>query len=286
MMNDNYLISECPNGCGSTLFETDISVAEDVLRECRNCGHMVSSCTREYYEESIAKWNFDAGTWPTEKDFKRLRRRRKRDINFISKTLNKPLSAIHILDVGCSSGSSVLIAKSLGLDAEGVDTSEKAVQMGKERGLNIHAGFLHDVSFPSDSFDAITLYEVIEHVDTPIHLLAECHRILRPGGILVVGTGNTDSWTKKMRKGKWEFFNMNLLGGHISFFSTGSIKTLASRTGFSVVGIRTTSVTFLDKKEAPWAVHRLSKICSELCYFPSRIFKKGHQMEAYLAAIK
>jgi 2-polyprenyl-3-methyl-5-hydroxy-6-metoxy-1,4-benzoquinol methylase len=285
-MKDDYLIAECPNGCGSTLIETDISVAEGVLRECSRCGQMVSSCTKEYYEESNAKWNIEEGTWPTENDFKRLYRRRKRDIDFISKTLNKPLSEIHILDVGCSSGSSVLIAKEMGLDAEGVDTSEKAVQMGKERGLNVHAGFLHDVAFASDSFDAITLYEVIEHVDTPIHLLTECHRILRPGGVLVVGTGNTDSWTKKMRKDKWEFFNMSYFGGHVSFFSTGSMKTLASHTGFTVVRTRTASVSFIDKNEAPWAVYRLSKICSELCYIPSKIFNKGHQMEVYLVANK
>jgi 2-polyprenyl-3-methyl-5-hydroxy-6-metoxy-1,4-benzoquinol methylase len=283
-MKEDYLIAECPNGCGDTLRETNISVSEGVIRECSLCGQMVSSCTQEYYEKSNQKWNIEEGTWPSENDYKRLFRRRKRDIDFISKNLNKPLSNIHILDVGCSSGSSVFIAKELGLNAEGVDTSDKAVLKGKERGLNIHSGFLHDVSFASDSFDAITLYEVIEHVETPIHLLKECHRILRPGGILVVGTGNTDSWTKKIRKDKWEFFNMNYFGGHINFFSTGSINILASQTGFTVVKNRTASVTFIDKNEAPWVLYRLSKIFSELCYLPSKIFNKGHQMEVYLVA--
>ena len=95
------------------------------------------------------------------------------------------------MDVGSSNGSFVFIAKNLGLQAEGVDPSEKAVNDGIKRGLKIHFGFLNDVGFEDNSFDAITLYEVIEHISDPIALLNECARILRPNGILLVGTGNT-----------------------------------------------------------------------------------------------
>lgn len=44
-------------------------------------------------------------------------------------------------------------------------------------------------------FDAITRFEVIEHLQHPAELLNECRRILRPGGILLVGTGNAASWS-------------------------------------------------------------------------------------------
>ena len=53
-----------------------------------------------------------------------------------------------------------------------------------------------DVCFEDNSFDAITLHQVIEHISDPIALLNECARILQPNGILLVGMGNTDSWTR------------------------------------------------------------------------------------------
>ena len=283
-MTDKILITRCPNGCNSSLKETGISVSEGPIRVCTVCGQMMSSCSKYFYEKSNQEWNTEDGTWPSEKDYKRLFKRRRRDIKYISKILSKSFPDIHILDVGCSNGSSVHIANELGLNAEGVEPSEKAVQNGLEKGLQIHLGFLHDAGFASDSFDAITLYEVIEHIADPITLLKECYRILRPGGVLLIGTGNTNSWTRKIRKGNWDFFDMRQHGGHISFFSTRSIRTIASHTGFTVVKTRTSSVKFYEKGEVPFLLYNVFKIFSELSNFPSKIFVKGHQMEVFLIA--
>lgn len=283
-MNDNFLITECPIGCNSILKETDISVSEGCLRECTACGQIVSSCSKDHYEKSNQEWNTADGTWPSKNDYKRLFKRRKRDIKFISKILSKAFTDIHVLDVGCSNGASVSIAKELGLNAEGVEPTREAVANGKKRGLNIHLGFLHDVAFADNTFDAISLYEVIEHVADPVPLLKECHRILHPGGVLVIGTGNTDSWTRRIRKDKWDFFDMRQHGGHISFFSTNSVKYLASRTDFILVKTRTSSVKFYEKSETSFLFYRLFKIFSELLNSPSRIFGKGHQMEVFLVA--
>jgi len=283
-MNNKLLITECPNGCKSVLRETNIFLSEGCIRECVACGQMVSSCCKDFYEKSNQEWNTEEGTWPSEKDYKRLFKRRRRDIRYIAKILSKAFHDIHMLDVGCSNGSSVFIAKELGVNAEGVEPSGKAVENGKKRGLVIHLGFLHDVEFPSNSYDAITLYEVIEHVADPIPLLKECHRILRPGGVLVIGTGNTDSWTRRIRKDKWDFFDMKQHGGHINFFSTHSIRMLASHVGFSVVKTRTSSVKFHEKGETSFLFYRFFKIFSELLNYPSRIFDKGHQLEVFLIA--
>lgn len=285
-MKTNVLFEKCPNGCRVNLSDSNIVVSEGPLKSCPECGQLVSSCSVDYYEKSNQDWNAEEGTWPSKKDFARLLKRRKRDINYIRKLLLKDYSDIHILDIGCSNGSSLLINKKLGLKAVGVDPSEKAVQNGRERGFEIHLGFLNDVGFADNSFDVITLYEVIEHVDTPIALLKECHRILRPNGIVLIGSGNTNSWTRQIQKSRWDFFNMKLHGGHINFYSTKSIKTLASATGFSVTKTRTSSVKFCEKGEISFALYRVLKIFSELLNIPARIFNKGHQMEAYLVSNK
>ena len=280
------LFTNCPNGCDSKLSPSKFLVAEGYLNECTSCGQLVSSCSKDYYEKSNQDWDIEEGTWPSKKDYNRLLKRRKRDICHIKKILSKDNPDIRILDVGCSNGSSVFIANGLGLQAEGVDPSEKAVNNGIKRGLKLHLGFLNDIAFDDNSFDAITLYEVIEHVSEPIALLNECARILRPNGVLLIGTGNTDSWTRQIRKSKWDFFDMKHHGGHVSFFSPKSLKYLASKTGFSVVKVVTHSVKFFEKCELPSVFYRTTKVFSELLNLPAKLFNKGHQMEVYLRVNK
>ncbi len=285
-MEKEVLLTTCPNGCHAALYSSNILVFEGILRECSSCCQLISSCSKEDYDESNQKWDTEQGTWPSKKSFERLLKRRKKDLDLISNLLSKKSSDIHILDVGCSNGSSVFIASNLGFHAAGVEPSEKAIQDGKNRGLNLHLGYLSDVSFDDNSFDAITLYEVIEHVATPIALLNECNRILRPNGILLIGTGNINSWTRYIRKSKWDYFDMKQNGSHISFFSPSSIGILASRTGFTIVKVITSSVKFYEKGEIPNSLYRIVKIFSELLNMPAYLFNKGHQMEVFLISKK
>tara|TARA_B100000787_G_C16156771_1_gene279349 strand:+ start:108 stop:956 length:849 start_codon:yes stop_codon:yes gene_type:complete len=280
------LLKSCPNECKSNLQPSGIIVSEGELNECLSCGQLISSCSKSYYEKSNQKWNSEEGTWPSEKNSLRLVKRRTIDIRNIANLLCKNYSDINILDVGSSNGSFVSIAKGLGLQAEGVDPSEKAVAAGLKKGLKLHIGFLNDVAFSDNSFDAITLHEVIEHVADPVSLLKECARVLRPGGILLVGTGNTDSWTRKVKKNKWDFFDMNKHGGHINFFSPKSLRILAPRVGFSVTKVLTHSVKFYEKGEVPNIFYRIIKIFTELLNLPAKILNKGHQMEVYLRVEK
>jgi len=280
------LFKACPNGCNSELQPSNLIVAEGELKKCPSCGQLLSSCSKDYYEKSNQEWNSEEGTWPSKRDYTRLLKRRKVDIQNIANLLSKDNSDIRILDVGCSNGSFVFIANSLGLQAEGVDPSEKAVNDGIKRGLKLHLGILNDIAFDSDSFDAITLHEVIEHVSDPIPLLKECARILRPNGVLLVGTGNTESWSRQMQKSKWNFFDMKQHGGHINFFSPKSLNVLASRTGFSVAKVITHSVSFCEKGEIPYILYRTIKIVTELLNLPAQLLGKGHQMEVFLRVNK
>jgi 2-polyprenyl-3-methyl-5-hydroxy-6-metoxy-1,4-benzoquinol methylase len=280
------LIIECPNGCKCNLMPSGLIVTEGELNECSMCGQLVSSCSKTYYEISNQIWNTEEGTWPSRNASMRFTKRKTRDINNLAKLLVKNRSNIHILDVGCSNGSFVSIANSLGLRAEGVDPSENAITDGFKKGLNLHTGFLDEVAFPDNSFDAITLYEVIEHVSDSSSLFKECARILRPNGILLVGTGNVDSWTRRIKKHNWDFFDMEKHGGHINFFSPKSLSILAPRVGFRVVKIDTSSVKFFEKSEMPAGLYRIFKVLSEILNLPAKFFNKGHQMEVYLQNIK
>ncbi len=279
-------ITRCPNGCDTTLRDSALELPEGLLRYCDACGHLLSRCSKTLYLRSNEEWDIETGTWPSPKDLRRLEARRKRTLKTISELLGKANPDIHLLDVGCSSGAFVWIAERMGFRAEGVEPAEKPARAGRERGLTIHSGFLEELRLPRSSFDAVTLFEVIEHLDKPTALLDECHRLLKPGGILVVGTGNTDSWTRRILKNHWDFFDLHQHGGHISFFSPRSIEVLAGRTGFRVKKVSTSSVKLTEKGHLPYPLYRLAKAIAQLMNPAAKALGKGHQMELYLISTK
>jgi 2-polyprenyl-3-methyl-5-hydroxy-6-metoxy-1,4-benzoquinol methylase len=268
------------------LRDSDLVLPEGALRYCPACGQLLSACTEAQYISSNREWDTEAGTWPSARDMQRLRKRRSQTVRLVARMLAKPYADMRLLDVGCSSGAAVWIAREMGVDAEGVEPTAQPVAKARELGLKVHQGLLHEVAFPDSSFDVITLFEVIEHLDQPAALLRECRRILRPGGILVVGTGNTLSWTRMLRGRNWDFFDMREHGGHINFFSYKSIAVLAAATGFRVAQVRTNGVKLHQKEELPHLLYRLSKVLAELLSIPARLLQRGHQMEAYLVSLK
>jgi 2-polyprenyl-3-methyl-5-hydroxy-6-metoxy-1,4-benzoquinol methylase len=143
-------------------------------------------------------------------------------------------------------------------------------------------GFLEDIHFPEGAFNIITLFEVLEHLKNPLSLTRECNRILNPGGIVIIRTGNSASWTCRHMKERWEYFHISKHGGHVSFFNPFSIKHLAERSGFKSEKMITYAVRFYEKGDVSYPVYRIAKFFSELLNAPSSLFNKGHELLVYL----
>jgi 2-polyprenyl-3-methyl-5-hydroxy-6-metoxy-1,4-benzoquinol methylase len=108
--------------------------------------------------------------------------------------VNLPRNA-RLLDMGCGDGALAGVLHSeLGMPVAGVDTNEKGVALAKAmfgaRGFTGEFRLVggYDSGFPDASFDAVVCSDVIEHVDNPESMLREIHRLLVPGGRLVITT--------------------------------------------------------------------------------------------------
>jgi 2-polyprenyl-3-methyl-5-hydroxy-6-metoxy-1,4-benzoquinol methylase len=264
------IINECPVGCIGSLVASNIILPEGPLLQCKRCGQIVSSCDNEDYRSRFQP--FDENH-PIDRNphvhAKRLKRVQKYAPNGFPQKKT-------ILDIGCNIGTFLGLAKAAGYLTLGVEPDTKAVQEGTGSGLDIRCGYLHDLMLPDSSYDIITLFEVIEHLDKPIELLGECHRILKKEGVLFITTGNTSSWTVKWRKQNWDYFDLKL--GHISFFNPLSMTVLARHTDFEAVKIETRSVSLRDKASASRVEYRIAKIAAEALSLPARLLGSGHDM--------
>jgi len=87
-----------------------------------------------------------------------------------------------ILDVGCGTGANLLLLSQYG-DAEGVDISEDALMFCRERGLEqVKLGAGEELPYENGTFDLVTAFDVVEHMDDELVGLREMRRVLRPGG--------------------------------------------------------------------------------------------------------
>jgi SAM-dependent methyltransferase len=87
-----------------------------------------------------------------------------------------------ILDVGCGTGANLLMLSKYG-DAEGVDISEDALAFCRERGLDkVKLGAAEELPYDDGTFDLVTAFDVVEHIDDDLAGLSEMRRVLRPGG--------------------------------------------------------------------------------------------------------
>jgi len=278
-MTDRFLQS-CPLGCRADITPTLIELPEGNLCRCSQCGQLISTCTPERYAQSMQEFNAPEGTMTSGKALERQKKRIGRILMQGIHHLSSSHDTVSMLDVGCSSGSVLKVGDSLGLKVHGVEPAPRAAATARNLGFEVFTGFLHNAKYPNHAFDIVTLFEVIEHLREPLVLAHEINRILKPGGVWLIGTGNVDSWTAHFMGARWEYFDINKHGGHVSFFNPQSISLLAQKSGFEMVEIITKRVSMANREDtSPWA-YNMSRIARELCEVPARLLHKGHDMLA------
>ena len=139
-----------------------------------------------------------------------------------------------LLDVGAYTGVFLEIAAQHGWDAWGVEPSSWAVRKAQGRGLQMVEGTLQTADLPDAHFDVVTLWDVIEHVADPRETLRLAHRLLAPGGLLVVHTIDIDSLFARLMGPRWPW----LMEMHIYYFSRTTLRKMLEQCGFEVLGDR------------------------------------------------
>ena len=140
-----------------------------------------------------------------------------------------------LLDIGCGNGHQLKLFRDLGWQVTGVDISINAIDQVRRRGIEAVHGTVESAAFNNSSFDVITMYASLEHVTDPLQTLTTVHRLLRPGGELVISVPRAGSWLAQLAGPHW--FALDL-PRHLYHFTPTSLRNLLARIGFTVCRIR------------------------------------------------
>jgi len=122
-----------------------------------------------------------------------------------------------------------------GWEVKGVEPNKFAAAYAqKELRLDVFPGTLEEASFQNATFDSITLWDVLEHVQNPMATLKEAHRILKPGGLLVISLPNPSSIEARLFGSHWVGWERPR---HLFLFTPQLIEAYLQKNGFELDGI-------------------------------------------------
>ena len=236
---------------------------------------------------------------------------RQKRIKSFSKLYNSRLSLIEslypgkgdLLDIGCGAGFFLNSAKERGWNCHGLEILPEYIKYAKENFAleNIRFESLDEpLTYDENTFNVITLWDLIEHLRNPLKSLKQINRVMKPGGLLVMWTPNVKNAI--VLKENWIGYKTLQ---HLYFFSGDSLNNMLGKAGFKIVSLKTNKAkkglleskgfnTF-DKSEKPnkiierfmrSAKRDIKNILNPLTYLGPLFDMAGYGFNLYLIASK
>ena len=139
-----------------------------------------------------------------------------------------------ILDAGAGGGEVVYVLRKLGFDASGLEPDEQYARHARETlGVPVTTGFVQDAAFPEGSFDVVTMYHSLEHVEDPSAILSRLRVWLAEQGVLLIEVPNVEAVCIAPAH-RFHF-------AHFYNFNCATLEALGRKAGFEPVETTTSS---------------------------------------------
>jgi SAM-dependent methyltransferase len=196
---------------------------------CRTCGLVRSDPVLD--EETLARL-YEASTFDYAEELEGLRATYGRALGELEAVLPAPRG---LLDIGCGNGFVLEVARERGWDAiTGVEPSADAIAKAAPGiGPRIVQDVMRPGLFEPESFDAITLFQVLDHIPEPLELLRECLRVLRPGGAILAFNHDVEAWSARLLRSRSPIVDVE----HTYLYSNDTMTRLFSAAGFEAIDV-------------------------------------------------
>lgn len=235
------------NQCGATAATPVFVAVPDILLErpavrttlvrCDRCGLVYQNprptlaAMGQHYPDSYESYNLDGDaarrSWL-------LRRALQVGLDKRARTVMRFRRGGYLLDVGCATGIFLNgMRRFPGWTLHGVDPSEHAAAIARRLpGVQIVTGTLEQAAYPDAMFDAVTLWDVFEHLHDPAATLQEIRRVLKPDGVLALRVPNLSSWDAKLFGRGWAGLDTPR---HLYLFDRVTLPRMVESQGFRVL---------------------------------------------------
>lgn len=212
--NNVYIgdINEQNKFAGRTLYE----VPQSSLYRCRHCNlffkfpvltqHLMEDL---YKEGTINQWQYKPA--------------HRQDWLITLNWLNSNLLCGKVLDIGCWDGAFLDYIGNK-WDRNGVEINRLTAQKAKEKGIKILAQNIENLDLIDIQFDAVTAFDVIEHLHNPASFLKSMMKLTRIGGSIIISSGNTETTLWRVSKSKFSYCS---IPEHISFINPDWCRYIA-----------------------------------------------------------
>jgi SAM-dependent methyltransferase len=142
--------------------------------------------------------------------------------------------AARILDAGAGGGEVVYVLRKLGFDASGLEPDEQYARHARETlNVPVETGFVQDATFPPGSFDVVTMYHALEHVEDPAAILSRLRSWIADDGVLLIEVPNVEAVCIAPTH-RFHF-------AHFYNFSRATLEAVGRKAGFEPVQTTTSS---------------------------------------------
>jgi SAM-dependent methyltransferase len=157
-----------------------------------------------------------------------------------------------VLDVGCGDGL-FLGSMSEEWSKQGLEPSNAGAELARKKNLNVACGTLDDPSVQYD-VDLLCALDVIEHVLEPHSFIDALKKLLKPGGIVLLLTGDSTSFSARVAGPQWSYLKWS---GHVSVFSAAGLRRILEDHGFQIITWKRCEHPSSPGFTAWWRVHLL-----------------------------
>jgi 2-polyprenyl-3-methyl-5-hydroxy-6-metoxy-1,4-benzoquinol methylase len=150
------------------------------------------------------------------------------------KSVKKLAKGKTFIDIGCNAGFAVEAARTLGLEATGIDLDQTAIEFAQKYypQANFQAMSIQEVAKKGQTFDIIYCSEVIEHLSKVDDFVSSLYKILKQDGILFLTTPDIGHYSIAKNLLDWDGVRPP---EHLLYFSKKSLGLLLKKHGFNKV---------------------------------------------------